>query len=80
MEVVLTVDLRKGSDECVAYPFVKLRREIRKLKKGEALRVLGDPITIPINTLKAFAERHSLIVRIENYSGNSYSVIIEKTS
>lgn len=80
VKVVSTVDLRKGSDECIAYPFVKLRKEVRKLKSGEALRVLGDPITVPLKTLKALAEKHSLTLHIENYSSNFYSIILEKTS
>ncbi|MEM2253837.1 MAG: hypothetical protein QXS06_04925 [Desulfurococcaceae archaeon] len=80
VKVVSTVDLRKGSDECVAYPFVKLRREVRKLKSGEALRVLGDSTIVPLKTLKALAEKHNLVIHIENYSSNFYSIILERVS
>ncbi len=78
--MVSTLDLRKGSEECIAYPFVKLRKDVRKLRSGEALRVLGDPTTIPLKTLKALAEKHGLVLHIENYSSNFYSIILEKTS
>ncbi|MCS7127676.1 MAG: hypothetical protein N3E36_00115 [Sulfolobales archaeon] len=79
-KVVSTIDLRKGSDECIAYPFVKLRKEVSKLRSGEALRVLGDPLTLPLKTLKALAEKHHLMLHVEDYSSNSYSIILEKIS
>ncbi len=55
-----TIDLREKPKSCMEHPLVKLTKVLKKMKKGETVKVITDNKIVPINTIEVLAKKNNL--------------------
>ncbi|WFO76070.1 sulfurtransferase TusA family protein [Desulfurococcaceae archaeon MEX13E-LK6-19] len=72
------IDLRKQPKGCKEHPLIRLKNTIRRMKKGESIKVITDTTTIPLRTIEIIARKNELKVEIIGKNNNVYEIVLRK--
>lgn len=72
------IDLREQPKGCREHPLIKLKNKVRKLGRGDYVKVITDISVIPLQTIKVIAEKNGLVMEVVREEDGVYELILKK--